>query len=243
MQRKRASRETAILRAAADTFSERGYRATTLDDLAAAAGISRATFYSYFPSKDELLRRMYQQVTSSTQAAIERIAAEDIPVPEKLRRIIRYQVTYLAAHKPLVQVFFSELFSLPPAMGRSVTRANRAYSEVIERVVAEGVRTGELIPLDPKRFTYALVGMCNWMYRWYRPEGKWTPDVIAEEFIRVLESGYLAREAEPGTEVLLREVRALRQEVAEVRSALQPEARLAPARRRRQAAVRKPRRS
>ncbi len=186
--------------------------------------ISRATFYSYFPSKDELLRRMYHQVIATTQAAIERIAAEDLPVPGKLRRIIRYQVSYLAAHKPLVQVFFSELLNLPAALGRSVTRANRAFSRVIERVVAEGVRKGVLVPLHPKRFTYALIGMCNWMHRWYRPGGEWTPDVIADEFIRILESGYLRRNAEPGTDALAREVRQLRQEIGRLRAQLSPPA-------------------
>ncbi len=59
---------------------------------------------------------MYKQVIDTVQAAIERIVAEDLPVPEKLRRIIRHQVHYLVAHIPLTQVFFSEIFSLPPLL-------------------------------------------------------------------------------------------------------------------------------
>jgi hypothetical protein len=90
MSRKRKAVEAEILQVVADVFSEKGYRATTLDDLVAAAGFSRATFYTYFPSKEELLRCMYREVTSSTQAAIERITAEDLSIPEKLRRIVRY---------------------------------------------------------------------------------------------------------------------------------------------------------
>ena len=115
-----------------------------------AVGISRAAFYSYFPSKEELLRRMYNQVISSTQTALERIAAEDLPVQEKLRRITRHHVHYLATHMPLAQVFFSELFNLPPEMERSVTQANRAFGQVIEKVVEEGVNTGVLIPGPPQ---------------------------------------------------------------------------------------------
>lgn len=225
MSRKRKAIEAEILQVAADVFSEKGYRATTLDDIVAAAGFSRATFYSYFPSKEELLRRMYQQVTSSTQAAIERIAAEGLPVPEKLRRIIRYQISYLAEHQPLMRVFFSELLNLPPEMVRSVTQANRAYSRVIERVAAEGVRTGALAPLNPKRVTYAIIGMCNWTQRWYRPDGEWTPEVVADEFIRILESGYLQRDGEPSNHVLLREVRALRRQVENLEAALRSGAR------------------
>ncbi len=218
--RKRAAVEGEILRVATDMFSQRGYHATTLDDIAVAAGISRAAFYSYFPSKEELLRQIYNQVISSTQTALERIAAEDLPVKEKLRRITRHHVHYLASHMPLAQVFFSEIFNLPAEMGRSVTRANRAFGQVIEKVIEEGVSTGVLIPVHPKRFTYALIGMWNWMHRWYRPGGEWTPETVAEEFIRILESGYLQRDADPQSETLLREVRALRQEVAALQVAL-----------------------
>jgi AcrR family transcriptional regulator len=211
--------EREILRAAAAIFSERGYQATTLDDLAVAAKISRATFYSYFPSKEELLRRMYRQVVSTTLASIERIAREDLPAQEKLRRIIRFVVSYNATHKPLMQVFFSEMLNLSSTMSRSVAQANRDFSDVIVRVVEEAVRTGVYVPLHPKRFTYILLGACNWMYRWYRPGGEWTPDMIAEDFIRILESGCLQPQTETGEAVLLREVRALHEEVRQLRSA------------------------
>jgi AcrR family transcriptional regulator len=220
MGRKHTAIEQEILRAAADMFSARGYQATTLDDIAGAARISRATFYNYFPSKDELLRRMYRQVISASQAAIEGIANEPLPAPEKLRRIIRFLISYLSAHTPLMQVFFSELFSLPSTMNRSVTHAHRVFREVVERIVEEGVRTGALITLNPKRFAFILLGACNWMYRWYRPGGEWTPESIAEEIIRVLESGYLQQKTERTENVLAREVRALREEVQQVKAFL-----------------------
>lgn len=224
MRRKNRALESEILRAAAETFSDRGYQATTLDDIASAARISRATFYSYFPSKDELLRRMYTEVIATTQETVERIVREKISAPEKLRRIIRFFVSYIGSHKPLIQVFFSELFSLSSTMTHSVSQANRALWGVIERVVEEGIQAGAFIPLHPRRFTYLLLGACNWMHRWYRPGGEWTPDTIAEEIIQVLESGYLQQQPKllrgNAEELLLREVRALRAEVKQLQCAL-----------------------
>ena len=218
VSRKRAAVEEEVLRIAADKFGRQGYQATTLDEIAAEVGISRAAFYLYFPSKEELLRRMYSQVIATSQAAIEQIVAEDLPVPEKLRRIIRHQVRYMATNIPLLQVFFSEIFNLRPELGQWVRRANRAFGEVIERVVKEGVQKGELIPLHPKRFTYALMGMCNWMHRWYRPGREWTPDTVAEEFIRILETGYLAHGVGNNHMPYVQEVQALRREVAELKT-------------------------
>jgi AcrR family transcriptional regulator len=221
VSRKRTAIEEAILRVAADKFGTQGYQATTLDEIAAAAGISRAAFYLYFPNKEELLRRIYNQVIATSQTAIEQIVAEELPVAEKLRRIIRHQVRYMATNIPLAQVFFSEIFNLRPELGQWVKRANRAFGAVIERVVSEGVGTGELISVHPKQFTYALVGMCNWMHRWYRPGGEWTPDTVAEEFIRILESGYLTQRAEQAHVSCAQEVQALREEVAELKSMIE----------------------
>lgn len=221
VSRKRAAIEEEILRVAADKFGKQGYQATTLDEIAADAGISRAAFYLYFPNKEELLRRIYNQVISTSQVAIEQIVVEKLPVAEKLRRIIRHQVRYMAANIPLTQVFFSEIFNLRPELSHWVKRANRAFGAVIERVVSEGVRTGELAPLHPKQFTYALMGMCNWMYRWYRPGGEWTPDTVAEEFIRILESGYLTQRGEQPHAPCAQEVQALRGEVAELKSMIE----------------------
>lgn len=217
VSRKRTAIEEEILRVAADKFGQQGYQATTLDEIAAAAGISRAAFYLYFPNKEELLHRMYNQVISTSQAAIEHIVAEGLPVSEKLRRIIRHQVRYMATNIPLAQVFFSEIFNLRPELGQWVKRANRAFGAVIERVVSEGVQKGELIPVHPKQFTYALMGMCNWMHRWYRPGGEWAPDTVAEEFIRILESGYLAPGADNNHAPCVQEVQALRREVEELK--------------------------
>jgi TetR/AcrR family transcriptional regulator, cholesterol catabolism regulator len=167
----------------------------------------------YFPSKEELLRRMYSQVIATSQAAIAQIVAEDLPVPEKLRRIIRHQVRYMATNVSLLQVFFTEIFSLRPEMSQSVRNANRTFSGMIQKVVNEGVQKGELCPVHPQRFTYALIGMCNWIHRWYRPGGDWTPDTVAEEIIQLLESGYLPHRADntPGT--LADEVRLLRRKI------------------------------
>jgi AcrR family transcriptional regulator len=221
VSRKRTAIEEEILRVAADKFGKQGYQATTLDEIAAAAGISRAAFYLYFPNKEELLRRIYSQVIATSQAAIEQIVAEKLPVSEKLRRIIRHQVRYMATNIPLAQVFFSEIFNLRPELGQWVKRANRAFGTVIERVVSEGVQTGELIPLHPKQFTYALMGMCNWMHRWYRPGGEWTPDTVAEEFIRILESGYLTQKVEHAHAPCASEIQALRREVTELKSMME----------------------
>src|SRR5262249_31287633 len=95
MRRKHAAVESEILRVAAQIFSKRGYQGTTLDDIAAGANISRRTFYSYFAGKDDLLRHIYREVITSSMAAAKRIAEQDLSAREKLRSLIRQQVSNL----------------------------------------------------------------------------------------------------------------------------------------------------
>ncbi|MBI3759770.1 MAG: TetR/AcrR family transcriptional regulator, partial [Deltaproteobacteria bacterium] len=189
---------------------------TTLDDIAKAANISRRTFYSYFGSKDELLQHIYREVITTGMAAVRRIAAQELPAQEKLRRLIRHQISSLANYRALLRVFFTEVFSLSGVLTRSVAEANRSYSQIFERVIADGVQSGELLPVEPRRFSYLLLGMCNWIQRWYQPGGEWTEDAIAEEIIEILEGGYLRRSPEISNGTLMEELRAIRLKIDEL---------------------------
>jgi len=53
------------------------------------------------------------------------------------------------------------------------------------------VAAGELIDIPPRLLVYAFIGMCNWLYRWYKPDGPFTQDMIVETFTHILESGSL----------------------------------------------------
>jgi AcrR family transcriptional regulator len=185
----------AIVRAAATCFGEMGYRATALETVAARAGISKVTLYKYVPGKEELLCRVFEQTIATFRTGLTRIVEQDRPVEETLRRIVAYQVTLLAGHLPFLTVFFSEESGLPPAMARRVAREKRQYDAAIERVVRAGIAAGRFRALDPRLVVFAIDGMCNWMHKWYRPDGRLRPEDIAAVFVDLLESGYLAPSA------------------------------------------------
>jgi TetR/AcrR family transcriptional regulator, cholesterol catabolism regulator len=212
--------ELELMRVAADLFCEKGYRATTICDLAAAAGISQATFYAYFPSKEEILRRLYYHVLSYAQNALKQAIAEDLSATDKLRRMIRQHINLAISHRALVQVFYTQEHNLPRDMRALVKKKVQAYNKMAEQVLAEGIKRGVFLPLPPKLLLHAVLGTCNWLYQWYHPGGRWTPDTITEAFIRVLESGYLCPEPKSGSDALLTEVQALRDEVGQLRSML-----------------------
>ena len=181
-----------IVRAAAAAFGEVGYRTATLETVAERAGLSKVTLYRYVGSKEDLLSLVVERIIDEFQRGLRRIIAERRPADETLRRIVHYQVTLLAEHLTFLTVFFSEESGLPPPMAARATRAKREYDQAIERVVREGVEAGLLRDLPPRLVVFGLLGMCNWLHKWYRPDGKRSAAEIADVFVALLERGYLA---------------------------------------------------
>ncbi|HXE00231.1 MAG TPA: TetR/AcrR family transcriptional regulator [Candidatus Acidoferrum sp.] len=184
-----------IVRAAAAAFGEVGYRTATLEAIAERAGLSKVTLYRYVSSKEELLSLVVERTIDRFRQGLKRIIAERRPADDTLRRIIHYQVTLLTEHLPFLTVFFSEESGLPAPMAARAARAKREYDQAIARVVQEGVETGLLRDLPPTLVVFGLLGMCNWLHKWYRPDGKRTPAEIADVFVTLLERGYLAEPA------------------------------------------------
>lgn len=184
-----------IIRVAAVCFGELGYRATTLDTIAAKVGISKVTLYKHAGSKEELLCRVFERTIQSFRSGLREIVEQPVPADDKLRRIIQHQVKLLSTHLPFLTVFFSEEGNLPPHMAKRAAREKREYDRAIERVVREGIAEGRFRDLPPTLLVFSLLGMCNWLYKWYRPEGRLSPEEIAAIFIDLLEHGYLRHPA------------------------------------------------
>jgi TetR/AcrR family transcriptional regulator, cholesterol catabolism regulator len=199
---KQTLREESILQAAAACFGEQGYRATTLEAIAERLGISRVTLYRYCPSKEELLIRVFERSIAIFQRGLQQICTQEVPPEEKLRQIIRHQIRLMADHRNFLSVFFSEEGNLPPEMARRARTERRVYDELIEGVIREGIEAGRLAPLPAKLLSFAILGMCNWLYQWYQPEGSLSVDEVARIFIALVENGYLC--GDPQQEILAR---------------------------------------
>lgn len=199
MNQKRTALRDEIVRIAARCFRDRGYRAATLDTIAAKAGVSKVTLYNYVSGKEDLLCLVFEQAISTYRTGLRQIIEQRLPADETLRRLIRHQVTTLAGNLPFLTVFFSEEGALPPPVAKRVVREKRACDRAIKAVVRDGIAQGRLRAFPPTLVVFALLGMCNWLYKWYRPTGGLAPDQVAGIFVDLLERGYLRRDGEdPG---------------------------------------------
>jgi AcrR family transcriptional regulator len=190
----RSVRLQKVIDAATGLFHRKGFKSATLDGLARELGVSKTALYHYVSSKEHLLSMVYGQAFEKIFERVHEISAMDAPADEKLSLILRDHIKNITIKNPaLFSVFFAEENQLPGEDFQRIRAEKRKYSRIVEDVIEEGIAQGLFRPTDPRLQANAVLGMCNWVYKWYRPGGSaYTPDQVADHFIRLLEAGYLA---------------------------------------------------
>lgn len=180
-ERAATPRETEILAAAARMFREKGYHGTSVRDIAESVGLLKGSLYHYIRSKEELLARLFEGALEDTVRELETIARGEGGSGARLRGMVKAYVASITDNRDAVALYLREWRSLPtPDLGR-VRGQRRAMRALFEDVIAEGMKRGELARGDAKVATLAILGMCNWLYEWYRPHGRLRAAQLAEE--------------------------------------------------------------
>ena len=92
---------------------------------------------------------------------------------DKLRRVVREHVRFVIANRSFLTVFFSEEANLPPRLARALAAQKNQYDKGVEAIVVEGIRRGVFRDVPPRLIVFGLLGMLNWLYKWYNPAGRW----------------------------------------------------------------------
>lgn len=207
-----------LIRVATQCFSERGYQNTTLEDIVSQVNISRVTFYTYFESKEALLKAIFERASATYQQGLEEILAQPLSCQEKLRQAVAFQVASVTNEQPLARIFFREEANVPRDTAELVAATQRRRDRLLEKEFEKGIRSGEVINENPRLLMHAFVGMCNWLYQWYQPEGPVTPDEIVWVFTRVLESGLFTSKRQPDNGAVAKSLRQVEQSLQEVQN-------------------------
>jgi AcrR family transcriptional regulator len=180
--------EAHVLDAAAKQFADAGYRQTSLDTIAQQAGIAKASIYRYVANKQELLCKIFLKVGATFAHALEPIQTAPLPPQEKLRRAIRQLLQIIAENISLFTVFYKEENDLPPSLQAQVIEVRRRNAVVLEHILREGIERGVFRAMDTRLVVQAILGMCAWLHKWYRPQDERVDDV-AMAFLGLIEKG------------------------------------------------------
>lgn len=180
-----------LIMVAGELFAERGYRATTLDDVADVLQVKKASLYYYIDSKNALLRAIYDRILGRIAEKVLPIVDLDLPADERLRRMVAAHVHFVVTERSLLAVVFQEEWELPEKLRESSTAQKRQYERIFERAIREGQEAGLIREGSPRLMVLAMLGMTNWLYKWYDPSKHDERDIVGE-FIQMLEGGWLA---------------------------------------------------
>jgi AcrR family transcriptional regulator len=211
--RRKAARDQ-ILRAAADLFRERGYPASTVDLIAARLGMSKASLYTHFRAKEEMLAAISRQTIEAFTRDLSLVLASRLSAEDKLRRVIRQHVQFVIANRSFLTVFFGEEANLPARFARALAAQKDRYDKGVERIVQEGIRSGVFREVPARLVVFGLLGMVNWVHKWYNPAGRWGAEEISAAFLSLIEGGLLRRK--PRGAALSGRLRRLEHELHEV---------------------------
>ncbi|MBS1200073.1 MAG: hypothetical protein H6R27_751 [Proteobacteria bacterium] len=190
--RDRALKRDAVIRTAARAFSRGGFHQTSLDDIAAALGVTKPTVYYYVENKEQLLFECFQAGLEGIRAGLRQVEGSSLPAREKLDEVVRYYALAVASDFGWCMTR-AEDQDLGPELGRHVKKLKAEIDRGIRRLIEEGIADGSIEPCDPKMTAFAMAGALNWIAHWYREGQPMTPAQVAERFVAFFGHGLLPR--------------------------------------------------
>jgi AcrR family transcriptional regulator len=185
-----------ILRTAARLFQQRGYDATSMNDVAAALKLSKGGLYHHFQSKDEILFEIMNHAMEITQERVLNPVRGIADPEERLRALIRLHIeVVLSPRDREITVMLHENHPLPPALRKRINARKKDYIHFLESLmteVQEKAKNQTRGKVSPRAAAFALLGMINWIYQWYKPEGELQAQSLIPQFTDLIFGGIFA---------------------------------------------------
>ena len=180
-----------ILRTAARLFQQQGYDGASMNDIAAALKLSKGGLYHHFKSKDEILFDLMNQAMDITEDRVIKVARGISDPEERLRAVIRLHIGVVLSQSDWeITVMLHENHPLAPPLRKRINGRKKDYIHFVENLVAEVQRKRKAqATVNPRAAAFALLGMINWIYQWYKPQGTLQEEQLASQYTEIFFSG------------------------------------------------------
>lgn len=185
-----SDRRAAILETAARLICEKGYEGTSIQDIADAAGLTKAGLYHHIRSKEHLLLEIQNYGMDVFE---EWVLKPVMPIPDPLDRL----KTCMAKNILLVTegwskeitIILHEHATLTGEARAHINARKKRYVRFLEASFTEAIKTGRIRPVNPKVAAFAFLGQVLWIYKWYRPEGAVAATDLSREMVDLFFGG------------------------------------------------------
>lgn len=180
-----------ILAAAVRLFSEYGYHAATMRDIAQIAGIQAASIYYHYPSKQALLIEIMETHMRKLNANLERIVSKPYKVQQRLYDAISNHILLHTTYKSEFFIIDTEIRALEGDNRGKILALRDYYEDLIQELLREGMDQGVLYQTDVKISSYAIIAMCTEVAQWFRPSGRLNVQQVIEMYFQMITKGLL----------------------------------------------------
>lgn len=147
-----------ILEAATQVISRKGYYQARPQDIAEEANVSVGTIYNYFESKQDILLEIFAREFEDREKFYEELSDQDLPLLEKIKRILERHFSKLASHKAMMRVIVQERFKPESKLGRKLNSLHEKIVHYIEELIDQALDRGQIRPCNPSIVASALFG-------------------------------------------------------------------------------------
>jgi AcrR family transcriptional regulator len=183
-----------LLDVAVTVFNERGYDATSMEELAARLGVTKSAIYHHVPSKVELLRLALDQALDALFAVLDEPGATTGPAIDRLEHVVRGSVQVLASRLPFVTLLLRVRGNSP--VEQEALQRRRRFDRIVTDLVRAAEDEGAVRPdVDPAITSRLLFGTVNSLTEWYRPGGGLSVERLADALVATTFEGLRARSA------------------------------------------------
>jgi TetR/AcrR family transcriptional regulator len=184
----------ALMREAAASFNRRGFHATSLDEIAANLGVTKAALYHYFPNKHKVLLACFERAMEAAFRGLEQAEAAGGSGRERLHLALRLYLQEMIDEASCCVALTGEHLVMPDDLSSHIAERDR-YEGMLRALVADGIRDGSIVPCDPKLAVFMILGSVHWVSKWFSPDGPWTSTQVAEALTQMLDRALSSRPA------------------------------------------------
>lgn len=177
-----------ILMVSANLMSQKGFNGVSLQQVADKTKLHKSSLFHYITSKEELLLRILERAFDEVYENFQEIIRNnELDAGEKLSRAIDNHLTFLTDYRANTTIFLNELRCLSSKNQRMQFLVKiKRYEKDFEKIIMDMKREGYFHGLDPKVVAFGILGMVNWVNRWYRRDGPLTIKEISDMFCQMV---------------------------------------------------------
>jgi len=193
-------RREAILQHALALFDRQGFANTSLDDIARETGVKREAIYYYFKNRAEILLSIIRPQSEALVEGLRVVVDSDADARTKLYLAIKNHLQRFDRHCLEMTISLRDVYLDDAKDVRAeMDQTWRRYEGMWTRIIAAGQAGGEFAKCgEPKMIAFAILGMCNWLARWYDPRKQVSIDELIRTYFNLIGSGLIVPAARGG---------------------------------------------